>query len=421
MAKQFFQDYFNYVGETEAPTEYHRWSILSCMGAAIGRRGYLPVGQFKLYPAIYTLLIGGGGTRKGAAISLARKLLEGNKYATFAADRTTKEKLIQDLMDASKGIQLCTDASGEVKPSVIPKSAETFIITDEIQDFLGVNNLDFITLLGRLWEGKSNYETRVKHGKSAYIKEPCVNLLAGATPTGFGMTFPPELLGQGFMSKLILIYGEPTRRRLAFPKGGTRAKFKELSLPFYKALHRDKFQFSLTSEAKDIITALYDEEIKLTDPRFKGYEARRHEHLLRICCLVRCLSSRPDYKTITLEDVLIANTMLYSAECKMPMALGEFGKGKFAGTSNAIMEALHHSNVPLSLGDLWKMVAQDLSSQNDLVAILRGLQSIDKIQSIETDSQIKFLPKVTHPMKMKSEYIDTEALTHEEAVACGII
>jgi len=421
MAKQFFKDYLSYVGETEAPTEYHRWSALSCMGAAIARRGHLPVGQFKLYPAIYTLLIGGGGTRKGAAISLARKLLSSAGYATFAADRTTKEKLIQDLMDASRGVHVGFNSEGEPSPATIAESAETFINTDEIQDFLGVNNLDFITLLGRLWEGKSEYETRVKTGKSTHIKEPCINLLAGATPTGFGMTFPPELLGQGFMSKLILIYGEPTRKRLAFPMGGDKSLLKRLELPFYKAIHRDKFQFSLTPEAKELITALYKENVKLTDPRFKGYEARRHEHLLRICCLVRSLSSSLHYKTITLEDALIANTILYSAECKMPMALGEFGKGKFAGTSNAIMEALHHSTKPLSLGDLWKMVAQDLASQNDLVAILRGLQSIDKIQSIETDSQIKFLPKVTHPMKMKAEYLDTEALTHEEAVACGLI
>ena len=89
--------YFSYVVDTEAPLIFHRWTLLSALGAMLGRQYYFPFGHFKIHPNMYLMLIGNPGSRKTTAIGLARKLLARTGYDTFAAQRTSKEKFLLDL------------------------------------------------------------------------------------------------------------------------------------------------------------------------------------------------------------------------------------------------------------------------------------------------------------------------------------
>jgi len=82
MARDFFNNYYDYVGDTESPLIFHRWSILSGVAASLGRRCHIPLGYYKIYPAMYTMLVGASGTRKSSATSLAAKVLkDGYSYA----------------------------------------------------------------------------------------------------------------------------------------------------------------------------------------------------------------------------------------------------------------------------------------------------------------------------------------------------
>jgi len=423
MAIDLFKNYFDYIGQTEAPAIFHRWSLLSCVGATLGRKCHVPLGHFKIYPNMYVMLIGGSGTRKSVAINRAKKLLRLAGYENFAANKTSKEKFILDLMDKNHGggISNITSLSDTYIHETTRSSAEMFIVSDEFQDFLGLGNLDFITLLGRLWEGRDEYEHRIKNGKSAIVVEPTIAILGGSTPTSFGLTFPPEILGQGFLSRILLIYGDITEKRISWPLPPSKQLESQLVAALRRIHSFPKFEFALTSEARSLLDAIYQANIKILDPRFVSYETRRHEHLLKLCGIIRSLTHDKDYKTIVKDDVLMANTMLCAAERHMPYALGEFGKGKFSDTSNAIMEALNRSKLPLSLSELWKMVAQDLNSQNDLVGILRGLQSIDKIQTVEVNCEIKFLPKKETVRQLDEKFLMPDCLTEEEIILGGMV
>jgi len=360
------------------------------------------------------MLIGSSGTRKSVSINMARELLQDAGYTNFAADKTSKEKFVLDLMDKNYSINSIEDLNDSYLSSTKSRPAELFIVSDEFQDFMGANNIDFITLLGRLWEGKSTYNHRVKNGKSTQVKDPWVGILGGSTPTGFGLTFPPEIVGQGFLSRLLLIYGDNTGKRISWPSIGD-AHIRDRLIKFLKVIYNyPKFKFGVSIPARDLLHEIYQAHITVPDPRFASYETRRHDQLLKLCGLVRALHMKGDHKQITREDVLAANTMLYYVERRMPLALGEFGKGKFSDVSNAIMEALIRSPVPLALNELWKYVAQDLNSQNDLVGILRGLQSIDKIQPIELQNSIKFLPKREVIEYGDNKFLCPDFLTREE-------
>jgi len=416
LAQEFFNDYFEFVGDTEAPTAFHRWSIISCVAAALGRKCYVPLGHFKIYPNMYTMLVGSSGTRKSVSIGLAKQLLKSAGYANFSADKTSKEKFIADLMDKNHNVQNLTELKDVKISDTAVNDAECFIVSDEFQDFMGQNNIDFITTLGKLWDVKDEYEHRIKSGQSSMVHNIIISILGGTTPTGFSLIFPPEIVGQGFLSRLLLIQGDSTGNKIAWPVKGSTAVEGKLIQKLKRILALPRFTFGLTQGARDALTTIYNTSISINDPRFTSYETRRHSHLLKLCSIMCVLSGRQE---ITSTDVLQANTLLYYAERRMPLALGEFGKGRFSEVSSQVLEALQRSPVPMNFMDIWKVVAQDLNSQKDLVDVIRGLQGLEKLQQVTSNGEIKFLPKREQADYFNSSLLLPSFLTEDERITGG--
>src|SRR6187402_2504281 len=95
--RNLFDMYFEYVKDTESPKVYHRWSIISAVATALGRRCWLPFGANRIFPNMYIMLVGNPGTRKSVAIKGVRKVLSAAGYDKFSAERTSKEKFLLDL------------------------------------------------------------------------------------------------------------------------------------------------------------------------------------------------------------------------------------------------------------------------------------------------------------------------------------
>lgn len=96
-AQDLFSLYFQYVQETESPTQFHRWSLIAGIGAVLGRNFYLPHGTTRIFPNSYVMLVGNPGTRKSSAIKGVKKLIARAGYEHFSAEKTTKEKFLLDL------------------------------------------------------------------------------------------------------------------------------------------------------------------------------------------------------------------------------------------------------------------------------------------------------------------------------------
>ena len=210
---KFFDNYFTYVGASEAPAIYHRWSAISMLGALLCRSTWLPFGHGKIYPNQYLMLMGSPGTRKGTAIGIAENLLRSLGYSRFAPDRLSKERFLIEL----KPRDLDT-LDADLESLVIDSPAEIYVIADEFADFVGQGGMEFMTMLTKLWDNKQRYEHPKIHGKSIIIDRPTVNILAGNTAQGLALSIPTEALGNGFMSRIIFIHSEPTGRKITFPE-----------------------------------------------------------------------------------------------------------------------------------------------------------------------------------------------------------
>ena len=390
IAKNLFDSYFELLGETESPAIAHRWSLICCIGALIGRNAWLPFGPSKIFPNCYAMIIGESGTRKSTAIKMAKKILAAAEYKTFAAQKTTKEKFLMDLEGEEFDL-----SSGQVNGSSVMENLfgadgvvgsdprEVFIVADEFNDFMSCRDLEFQSLLGSLWDWDDEnlpWEHRLKNSKSLAIYQPTISILGGNTQENFTSMFPPEAIGQGFLSRMLLIYCEPTGVRKPIPDALNEQK----KLDFIKRLMwiRENFTGPIqwTKPAFDAYTILYNTTKPLEDVRFNPYSTRRHVHLIKLCLICAAANMK---KEIGIQEIILANTILSYVEHFMPKALGEFGRAKNNDVANTVLQILSKTVRPVEVKSMVKIVMSNLDRQDDLQKILMMLTDADKIQWVK--------------------------------------
>lgn len=406
----FFQQYLEYanVDKSESPIAFHRWSIISTISAILGRNCYVPFGHSKIYPNQYIMIMGSPGTRKSSAINIAIKLAKKAGYTRFSSDRTSKERFLIDMaqLDDVTDTEELLDITGD-EPS------EMYVAIGEFTDFIGQNNMEFVTMLTNLWDNPAVYKNPKIHGKSVEVNKPTVNILGGNTAQGFALAFPPESLGNGFLSRLIFVHGETTGKKITFPPKPNMELEAKLIHVLEQIQEICKDEISISPEAEMLFDRIYNNEIEVDDYRFKHYTTRRLTHLIKISMVICCTKLKT---TIEPEDVLEANTVLANTERKMPQALGEFGKGKHADVSNTIMNILHESNSPLNSTDLYKKVSNDISKLTDLHDIMKSLQDAGKVQ-VATNKAGKtgYLPLLAPTKEWADDLLLPNYLTTEES------
>lgn len=412
-APTIMQDYLRLTENTEACTLFHRWSFLACTAAFMGRNMFLPFGPGAIYPPIYVMLMGDAGTRKSSAVKCARKILERTGYDSFASDRVTKEKFLLDLEGKSEdGLTESEDL--EFYDETLPR--EKFIVNDEFNEFIGLRNMNFISTLGVMWDCPDKYEDRVKNSKSVSINQPTVSILGGNTPTNFALAFPPEILGQGFFSRILLIHGERSSKRFTIPPPLDSKLMDSIINRMHAAKAQAMGTVSLTEEARKVLDYIYlhEQDYHFKDSRFASYHNRRFVHMLRLSLIHAALRGT---KILTPEIIIEANTVLAYAERFMPQALGEFGRSKNSEVANSVMQILFQSPGPLGLRELWGAVSSHMGKMEDLAQLLANLEQADKIGHSKDAEGTKFFP-IRQVANLDLKYVDFSLLSAEEQEKC---
>ena len=417
MTALLFDKYFKYVEATEPPLTFHRWSLLTGLGAFLGRQYYFPFGDNNIMPNMYVMLIGDPGTRKSSAIKSSKKVLGSAGYDKFAAQRTSKEKFLLDLegteddegnvMDQNR---VMSNLFGDEFVGGEPR--EVYVVADEFNEFVGSGNLEFLSLLGSLWDWddpSQPFKQRLKTSRSVSIYQPTISILGGNTHAGFAEAFPPQSIGQGFLSRLILVYGESSGKKIAFPTKPSDEVKAELAQALMQIREKVQGPATMTTQARGMMETIYRTFTGLEDARFKHYSTRRQTHLIKLCMLTAAADSRTE---INSKDVLFANTLLTFTEHKMPLAMGEFGKSKNSDVAARLLAVLAEAGKPMDVDELWKQVQSDLDRMEDLNKILAGLTQGGKVQYVSRTkgSNVQgFLP-VRKVLSNKALYCDFKLL-----------
>lgn len=407
--KDFFTAYLDYVNldESECPAIYHRWGAASVVGTLLGRSVWVPFGHSVIYPNQYIMLMGPPASKKGTAIGVCKRLLKSAGYTRFSADRTSKEAFLKGMKQFESD---APEAIAELEALVLDAPSETYICAGEFVDFIGQGDTGFMMTLTNLWDNLDVYIHPKITGKDVRVDKPTVNMFGASTPTTFSLAFPPEAMGSGFLSRVLLIHSDGSGQKVPWPAHSDPLKGELLKQRLLE-IKQLRGVMAFLPEAKDLTGEIYKKMVPVEDSRFAHYMDRRHTHLIKLSIIMAASAGRME---ITYTDVIRANTMLAGAEVRMNKALGEFGASKHAGGANVVLEVLRNKHLPMNSGDIWKHVYREITKMQELVEILENLKRSEKIQVVTVKGKTGYLPLNKPAVQWDAKYIDSGWLTSQE-------
>lgn len=407
-SEDFFSTYLRALPDSEVPQMFHRWSAIVGVGAWIGRDAHFQHMDYKVFPNLYAMLIADSGVRKSTAIKTFTNLLRKAGYKTFAANKTSKEQFLIDLADVNKddGTNL-TDLMFGDGDDESARSSNMFAAPDEFNELFGNNILEFVSMLGTLWDFDGTFENKVKNSASVRIPNPCISLLGGNTPATLYATFPVEAIGQGFFSRLLFIHSPPTGKKIAFPGRMSEETKDKLIESLKKIKETAHGEMRPNPAALKYLETCYKSWPGMHDPRFASYANRRFTQLLKLTTIHALADYSREIKTI---HVVRANTVLTQAEKFMAAGLGEFGKAYHAEVVHKIMQRLEGVVAPVKFEELWEVVHMDLNRPGDLQEIMSNLLVAKKVEV----TKVGFLGVKKVAKETASHLLDWNYLSIEE-------
>lgn len=413
-AKEFFDLYFKYVAEnTESPFVYHRWSMISTLSACVSRRVKIPMGHFNLYPNFYIQLIGNPGIRKSSAVKIPAKLLRETGFDRFAPNTCTKEALMYKLATYNEEItanDLIVTEDNPFEVNVGNDIADIFIVADEFNSFIGNNYEDFFELLSELWDCPPTYDKWLAKASAPQVKNPYINILSANTPSGFSNKFKGASLGQGILTRFIVVPWNDIRQKCAFPSMPDEELKAEI-MEVLVSLKKMKATVKYGKKAYPLLVELYTNWKIPTPTHMEQYVNRRHTHLLKLCTLFACIEDQVN-PTITEEIVLQANACLASNEKLMATTFRDiFESNDNVNARLLIMDALDKAEAGLKPDEVFQHVGSVVSSFNKVTTLLQVMQAQGLIFRSSTGV---YMIKRQKKIEGMEKYLDLTFLTKEE-------
>lgn len=407
----FFKLYFSYVGKTEVPVIFNRWAPIGCIAAYLSRQCWVRHGHWTIYPNMYLMLIGEPASRKTTAINLAKRILERTGFDKFAADKSSMQQFLFDFMPETQ--EITGDNLDEILDLKVNEPNDQFIVADEFTDFVGTHNLDFLVMLSRLYDCLPQYKNP-KITKAHVIAElPTVSILSASQPEMLYSAFPPEAIGQGVMSRIVMIFAESTGEKIAWPDAPSEEIVTAIVKRFKQIKKEVTGEIQIGMEAKMLVKAIYDDTVGVEDHRFQHYNNRRFTHHLKLSMLLAALDCR---KEIKVDDVVKANTLLYATEARMHRALGEFGRSRNSEIANKIIAIMQQHKKAVTRKALLKLLSNDLDSGDQLTDILKHMIASEKIRLLTIDGKSGYVPQITLRKRWDESYLDRSFLTPVETL-----
>jgi energy-coupling factor transporter ATP-binding protein EcfA2 len=348
--QHWLESFVEFCSDLESPPQYHVWSGLTILSAALQKKVWLRNVKFALYPHIYVFIVGPPGAGKTAAANIGVKMLKEATAVRICADRLTPEALLQELAEAHEMYPV-----GEEFLSQSPLLA----YCEELSVFLGdmLTNTQLLAQLTSFYDAKEGRFTyRTKTAGRVEIDDPCLVWLGCTTPEWIQKSISPLLIGGGLTSRIIIIYDATMGPASPWPGGWegmetVNMEQEELrthlihDLEIIHGLYGG-FRFA-SKEVYEAFEAWYKkvfDKPEFSDERLQGYGTRkRREHVLKISMLLSAAHSNS--LLLEREHIQAALALLAAAEPTMLEAFGHAGRSAIAEDVALILKEIQRVGV----------------------------------------------------------------------------
>ena len=137
----FIETFLEYNSAYESPTQYFYYSALAGLGAVLRNNCYMLLGDTRIYPNLYVLIVGKPAIRKAKPLNAVIELMKGVNNTKIIEGRTSIQAVIQRLgeTERSKDGKSIVGASGliyseEISAMLTADDANIPVLTDINED-----------------------------------------------------------------------------------------------------------------------------------------------------------------------------------------------------------------------------------------------------------------------------------------------
>lgn len=298
MSSRYFSNwldgYLEFTQHTEAPEEFHFWVGVWTIAGALRRKVFLDMGHFQWIPNFYLFLVAPPGViSKSTTLNIGASLLQEIEGIKFGPESLTWQVLVEALGQAREEVPIMLDGES----MFFPMSCLS-IAAGELGTLITPSNNEMMDALVSLWDGKvGKWEKWTKTSGKDSIINPYINIASCTTPSWLALNFPEQLVGGGFTSRCIFLYGDKKRNFIAYPMDHLPANFKEMRRKLVHDLELISTlsgKVRLTPEALDFGRQWYQDhhENHASElDRFAGYSARKQTHIHKLAIVLSAAES----------------------------------------------------------------------------------------------------------------------------------
>jgi len=299
LEKDWISSFLEYTEDLESPEEFFLWSGLTTLSIVMEKNVWKDRGRFKVYPNLYTILIGPAGwVKKNQAIKMGLDLLDDiDNPPLILAQQSTPEAIISEM---SNGVK---QQEGKIK-----FVSAGVVHAPELSSFLGKKstNKDLIIFLTDIFDfNKDIWSKGTQSRGREELYNPCLNLIAGSTPEWLKECIGSSSVAGGFLGRTNFVYSENPKRPIAHPEDYVTEKIEDLRRKLIFDLNEiSKLEgtFSWSQETKNWYKSWYEKEFEsLKNDPLASLFSRRHVMMIKLGMIIS--ASEGDSKEITIPHL----------------------------------------------------------------------------------------------------------------------
>jgi hypothetical protein len=383
--------YCDYTRDSESPTSFHFWTGVSTVAGALRRRVWISMQKFVWTPNFYIVLVAPAGiVAKSTSIGVGQHLLSQIPGVTFGPESLTWQALTDSLSFATEGVKYTGDDGLE---HVIAQSAIS-VFSGELGTFLSIEDDKFTSFLIRMWDSQEGtFSHKTRGSGETKIDNPWLNLISCTTPSWLSQNFKENMIGGGFTSRIVFVFGETKRMLIPYPDEVIHSdEHRQLESDLVDDLREIALlsgPYHLSAQARVwgrewyVRSGSAPRPTHMAGERYSGYIARKQTHIHKLAMVLA--ASKRDQRLIEEDDIMEAEAHISATEPDMNRVFASIGLDREARCRQEII-AIVQTYGWLEANDLFARCNNTMSSKEFDAAVKGATRA--KLLSIETKNGI---------------------------------
>lgn len=313
--------FLEFTDSRKSPAIFRKWAGISAISSVLERKVYIRTDTGPLYPSMYNILVGPPTAGKSVALKSAEAFVRKVDGIVIAPTNISGAALMDSLNEAKRVI---VDLN-----SPLLEYRALSIFSSELSSLLPVYDSDIMGRLTDLYDCEHVKEAKRGGTIRIDIPKPYVMILGCTTPEHLNNFLPEGAWGQGFMSRVILVFADEPQRKSLFSNTEERGPSKlQTDLEHdLQAIGGLAGRVAVSPEAAKALQHFEDTGGAPAPSHYKlvNYLGRRTVHLIKLC-MIAAVSGHNEL-TVELEDFQTALAWLLEAEAQMGNIFKAMGTG----------------------------------------------------------------------------------------------